>query len=154
MRLFISMLLITSLPILSEDWKKGFEFPFKELEDQSEIIQIIPEDTKKVFFIADMPASKIIHASLEEKEPNFLPDKKAILISDIHRMPGLITKFVALPKMRGYSYKIHLIRDDETGKNIPREKEKITYFKLKKGIITSIQFLDSPKEFEKALEER
>jgi hypothetical protein len=154
MRLFISMILLTSLPILSEEWKKGSEFPFKELEDQSETIQIIPEDTKKVFFIADMPASKIINASLEEKESNFLPDKKAILISDIHRMPGLITRFVALPKMRGYTYKIYLIRDDETGKDIPKEKEKITYFKLKKGIITSIQFLETRQDFEKALEER
>lgn len=154
MRLFLSILLLSSIPIFAEEWKKGDEFPLKELEDQTETIQKIPADTSKVFFIADMTASKIIHASLETKEPDFLTSKKSILISDIHRMPGLITKFVALPKMRGYSYKIFLIRDDTTGNSIPKEKEKITYFKLKKGIITNIQFLNTTEEFDKALEEK
>lgn len=139
---------------MAEELKIGDEFPNLELEDQTETVQRIPEDTKKVFFIADMSASKIVNSVLEEKKSEYLPSFHSVLISDIHRMPGLITKFVALPKMRGYPYRIYLIRDDRTGVPFPKEKEKITMIVLKKGIVQRIQFLSTQEELIQAIESK
>lgn len=154
MRLLLMFLFLLSFSLSAEEWKKGDSFPIQELEDQLEVIRPIPNDTKKLFFISSMSASKIVHSVLEEKEPEYLPGLKAVLISDIHKMPSLITKFVALPKMKGYKYRIYLIRDDKTGQPFPREKDMITYINLKKGKITKIQYLANQEELKQALEER
>lgn len=145
------LFLFLAFPILAETWKIGDEFPIRELEDQSESLKQIPEDISKVFFTADMSASKIVNSALGEEKPEFLSENKSVLISDIHRMPGLITKFIALPKMKKYPYRLHLIRDDKMGEPFPKQKEKITFLKLKQGKITEIQFLETKEEFLKAL---
>lgn len=154
MRLLILFLFLLSFSLSAEEWKKGDIFPIQELEDQLEVIRPIPNDTKKLFFISSMTASKIVHSILEEKDPEYLTNLKAVLISDIHKMPSLITKFVALPKMKGYKYTIYLIRDDKTGQPFPKVNDMITYINLRKGKITKIQYLANQVEFKQALEER
>ncbi|WCL50392.1 hypothetical protein [Leptospira sp. GIMC2001] len=152
-QLLITLLLFSS-SLFAEELKKGDVFPELQLEDTSETARLIPSDTKKIFFISDMTASKVIHTVLSDKPNNFLSDAKSVLISDIHKMPSLITRFVALPKMKGYSYPILLIRDDKTGSLFPHEKEKISYLRLYKGKIVSIQFLETIEDLEKALSEK
>ncbi len=154
MRIIPFLIVCLSFPIISEELQKGNPFPIEELPDQYETIREIPKDTRKIFFLSDMSASKILHSVMESKNQDYLEERKALIVSDIHKMPGLITKFVALPKMQSYTYRLHLIRDDEKGALLPKEKNAITYFKLKKGKIQEIRFLYSAEELEKALEEK
>jgi hypothetical protein len=154
MRQFVILSLVINISIFSQELKIGDFFPEMELEDQSESLLKIPGESKKIFFIADMNASKLVHAILEKDSDQSLESQNAILISDIHKMPSLITQFVALPKMKRYPYKIHLIRDDTTGSVFPREKDKITVFTIKKKKIVSIRYLGTKEEFEKVLKEK
>jgi len=96
------------------------------LADQHGVAHRIPADTRTVVFVNDMDASKIVHALLETRPPDWLAQQHAVFIADIHRMPGLVTRFIALPRMRERAYPILLITDDETGTRFPRTADAVT----------------------------
>ncbi|WP_246838196.1 hypothetical protein [Leptospira meyeri] len=112
----------------------------------------IPMETTKVIFIADMDASKIIHPILEKEGKGYLESKQAVLISDIHRMPSLISKFVALPKMKSYPYTLRLVREEKVADPFPRTKGSLTLMQLKAGKITKIQISNAEAEIRSFLE--
>ncbi|MCW7469406.1 hypothetical protein [Leptospira kanakyensis] len=112
----------------------------------------VPADTTKVIFISDMDASKIIHPILEKEGKGYLESKQAVLISDIHRMPSLISKFVALPKMKSYPYTLRLVREEKLADQYPRTKGSLTLIQLKAGKITKIQISNGEAEIRSFLE--
>ncbi|WP_244288392.1 hypothetical protein [Leptospira congkakensis] len=112
----------------------------------------IPSETTKVIFIADMDASKIIHPILEKEGKGYLESKQAVLVSDIHRMPSLISKFVALPKMKSYPYTLRLVREEKLADPFPRTKGSLTLIQLKAGKITKIQISNLEAEIRSFLE--
>ncbi|TGL44473.1 hypothetical protein [Leptospira perdikensis] len=112
----------------------------------------IPAETTKIIFIADMDASKIIHPILEKEGKGYLESKQAVLISDIHRMPSLITKFVALPKMKSYPYTLRLVREEKIADPFPRTKGSLTLIQLNAGKITKIQTSNVETEIRSFLE--
>lgn len=112
----------------------------------------IPTETTKVIFISDMDASKIIHPILEKEGKGYLEGKQAVLISDIHRMPSLITKFVALPKMKSYPYTLRLVREEKLADPYPRTKGSLTLIQLKAGKITKIQISNVEAEIRSFLD--
>lgn len=106
----------------------------------------IPSETTKVLFISDMDASKIIHPILEKEGKGYLESKQAVIVSDIHRMPSLITKFVALPKMKSYPYTLRLVREEKVADSFPRTKGSLTLIQLKEGKVTKIQISNLESE--------
>lgn len=112
----------------------------------------IPVETTKVLFISDMDASKIIHPILEKEGKGYLESKQAVLVSDIHRMPSLISKFVALPKMKSYPYTLRLVREEKIADPFPRTKGSLTLIQLKAGKITKIQVSNAEAEIRSFLE--
>ncbi|EOQ97218.1 hypothetical protein LEP1GSC195_3064 [Leptospira wolbachii serovar Codice str. CDC] len=112
----------------------------------------IPSETTKVLFISDMDASKIIHPILEKEGKGYLESKQAVIVSDIHRMPSLITKFVALPKMKSYPYTLRLVREEKVADSFPRTKGSLTLIQLKEGKVTKIQISNLESEIRSFLE--
>lgn len=144
---FLSISILKANPLVV-----GSIFSIDSWQNQFEETQKITETTERVYFLSDMTASKILHAELEKKEKEYLSSKSAVVFSDIHKMPSIITRMIALPKMRSYSYPLLLITDEETGKIFPKETEKITFIKLKNMKIISIEFIGNQEEFQKSLE--
>ncbi|MDZ4728060.1 MAG: hypothetical protein SH817_18040 [Leptospira sp.] len=142
-KIIIFLIIIAlQLPIFSEEIKQfsvGDIFPTLDLKDQFDQTREISPNTKKVIFIADMDASKTIHSILEKEDKNYLESKQIILISDIHKMPSIITSLFALPKMKKYSYTIHLIREEKIGDPFPRTKGSATLIKLDSRKIIEIK---------------
>ncbi|EMY62623.1 hypothetical protein [Leptospira terpstrae] len=130
----------------------GSPLPEINYTNQWEEPSPIPKETTKVLFISDMDASKIIHPILEKEGKGYLESKQAVLISDIHRMPSLITKFVALPKMKSYPYTLRLVREETVADPIPRTKGSITLINLKEGKIIKIQITNLESEIRAFLE--
>lgn len=130
----------------------GNSLPEINYTNQWEEPSPIPLETTKVIFISDMDASKIIHPILEKEGKGYLEGKQAVLISDIHRMPSLITKFVALPKMKSYPYTLRLVREEKIADPFPRTKGSLTLIQLKAGKITKIQITNLETEIRSFLE--
>ncbi|WP_246051850.1 hypothetical protein [Leptospira idonii] len=126
--------------------KPGSDFPSVSLTDQHDENASITQEIQKILFVSDMDASKIVHKILEKDGDVLLNANQAAFISDIHRMPSLITKFVALPKMKGYSYRMRLIRDDKTGSFFPQNKGSVTLIRLEKGKVVTVDFTNEEEK--------
>ena len=96
------------------------------LADQHGDIHPVPPDTRTIVFAADMTGSKIVNALLGARDADYLPRRHAVFIADIHGMPRIITRLFALPRMRGYPYRILLIDDAATGARFPRRSGEVT----------------------------
>jgi len=66
-----------------------------------------------------------------------------LYISDISGMPSLITSWFAIPKMKKFDFKVALIYDEDEGKVLNRQDEKVTVMFVKDNNITSIKFVSS-----------
>lgn len=121
----------------------GDALPSIQYTDQFDKPSALPNDLEKIIFIADMDASKISHPLLLKEGNAYLEKYKTVIISDIHKMPSLISRFVALPKMREYPYTIRLIREEKIGDPFPRIKGQITCIDLKSDKILKIEFAEN-----------
>jgi hypothetical protein len=89
-----------------------------------------------------------------EEDPSLqdLAARGAVFVSDIHRMPALITRLFALPSMRRRPYRMLLDREEAgPSARIPREEGKVTLLELDALEIRSISFLDSADAVARAL---
>lgn len=60
-------------------------------------------------------------------------------------MPSLISKFVALPKMKNYSFPILLI-DEDNKALFPVQEDKITIITLDNSKITDVKFIKTAED--------
>ena len=93
-----------------------------ELADQHGEKHRIGPDVRTILFAGDMEASTVVNTLLGKKSADWLPANHAVFIADVHRMPSLITRFVAKPRMRGYPYRVLLIEDEATGAAFPQKR--------------------------------
>ncbi|MBK8396451.1 MAG: hypothetical protein IPL26_14610 [Leptospiraceae bacterium] len=146
MKHFILILSFLSTVISADPLTAGREVTLTQYETQHDEKVSLPKDTKLIVFTSEMEASKIAHEVFEKLGDSYLKQKSIVFISDIHRMPFLISKFVALPKMRSYKYSIHLIKEEGPGLIFPREKGKLTVISLSELKVISIEYISTSEE--------
>lgn len=128
----------------------GETFPTVSLQNQFNENFIIDTQTKFVLFSADKAASTLLHENLTSAKIK-PEDIGAAYISDISKMPSLITKMVAVPKMKKYNYKLGLDREGTLTKTWPRKDGEITCIELKDTKVMSISYLKSNSEIQSFL---
>ncbi len=75
-----------------------------KIKDQNEVEKVIDTNVKTILFASDKSTSDMLRdylLPLSEKE-NILEKNSAVYVADISGMPSLISKFIALPKMKKY----------------------------------------------------
>ena len=149
MKKYFLLYLLFSLSLFSKPFEVGSEWNLLEFTDQNDKKVNVTQETSIIFFVSDMDASKIVHEVLQPETEESLQKKKLIFISDIHRMPSLITRFIALPKMRGYTYPMALVREKDITNDIPREKGKVSVIAIQKLKIVKIDFIPTKEELQK-----
>jgi hypothetical protein len=94
----------------------------------------------------DMSTSKQANQKLSELGKDFMPERNAVFLADIHAMPG-IGRMFALPKMRRYNHRILLGDQKGLMDPFPFKEGRITVLTLDaEGRITRIGFWDAAKE--------
>jgi hypothetical protein len=114
------------------------------LKDQYGNQYEVDETTRLILFNKDMKGGKIIKNGLKETYRNYLSNHNAVYVADISGMPGLIRKFVALPKMRKYPYSILLDMVASVTKDFPSQPDKATLIYVRNLRITDIQYIENP----------
>jgi len=71
-------------------------------------------------------------------------------VANISKMPALITKLFAMPKMKKYKHTILLIDDDDNNMFLS-EKKHISIYDLQDGIIKNITYIKGIKELNACL---
>lgn len=95
------------------------------LEDQFGREVAIP-DPARIFFAADMDASKRINEAFGSAETDLMAEAGVYFVADISGMPKLVAKMFAKPRMREYPYRILLDTTGELSAGWPRTTGAVT----------------------------
>ncbi len=123
----------------------GDSTPKFEIKDQFEKMHKISADAKTILVAESRSTSVIVREYLLTKDTNFLETNKAHYIADISGMPSLISKFIALPKMKKYPFSILLV-DEEQSKSFTAKDDKITVYTISDGKVSDIKFIETAEE--------
>lgn len=104
----------------------GDEFPQLNVTSQFDKAFSIDATTKRVLFSASKPASNLVGDFLETRTPDWLSQASTLYVADIHKMPRMITRMVALPKMKKLSYDIFLGRTAGALSQLPAQEGCVT----------------------------
>ncbi len=118
-----------------------------KIKDQHEAEKIIDAKIKTILFASDKKTSDLLRdylLPLSEKE-NVLEKNSAVYVADISGMPSLISKFIALPKMKKYPFSV-LLLDDTNKDNFTKEDGKIIVYSLDNGKVVKIEKISTTEE--------
>ena len=120
------------------------------IKDQFEKSNTISAETKTILFASDKDMSDILKEYLLSKEGDILTKNNAIYVADISGMPSLISKFIALPKMKKYPFSVMLL--DDTNKDyFAKQEGKIIVYTLDNAKVTQISTISTAKELEEII---
>ena len=147
-------ILLTTLMLISSlfaEIKVGDTFPKLTLVDQfDEKTEVKQKGTTILLLSFEKDVSSGVKKYLKLKQKGFLEAHNMMYISDISSMPSFITSWVAIPKMKKFSFKVSLIYDEKEAAAIPRKKGKVSVISLKNSGIKKIEFIE-PKDLDRAL---
>ena len=121
-----------------------------KIKDQFEKEHTIGTNVKTILFASDKKTSDMLRdylLPLSEKE-NILEKNSAVYVADISGMPSLISKFIALPKMKKYPFSV-LLLDDTNKDNFVKEDGKIIVYSLENGKVVKIDKISTKEELAK-----
>ncbi|MCI4412050.1 MAG: hypothetical protein JHC38_10305 [Thiotrichales bacterium] len=121
----------------------GSTLPSLKLTSQHDKPATIDAQTRRVIFAADKQSSSLVTEWLDNKPANYLTDTHSVYLADIHKMPSLISKFVAIPQLKEKPYDIVLGREEADMAMFPREKGCLTLLTVSAQKIDTIQFICS-----------
>ena len=122
-------------------------------ESQHGKIKMVPNYVKTIVISFEKDNSAMINEFLNKQEPSYLESHNAIFIADINRMPSIITKMFALPKMKKYKHTIYLHNTDKFEKFVPSKDGKATILKFKDKQVKSISYISTIDELKSVLEQ-
>ena len=123
----------------------GTDIPTHTVKDQFEKDHTVDANIKTIIFSATKTEGTTIKEFLLTKDKDYLTTNKAVYIADITGMPSLITKFIAMPKMKDYPFSVLLI--DEANKTLfPVKEDMISIISLENGKVTDIKYVKTAAE--------
>ncbi|MBK1644045.1 hypothetical protein CKO25_05120 [Thiocapsa imhoffii] len=115
------------------------------LNDQHDVPHSVQDETRVLIFSAERDMSSQVETALEGETAETLAAAGVLYVADISAMPGMVTRLIALPKMRKRPYPMLLGRESEETAMLPREPANVTLIELNGGQIEAIRFIpDAP----------
>lgn len=121
----------------------ALELSSMALQDQWDKEQSLSVDTRVVIFSQHKEGGQWVRQSLEALQLTDLAEKQWLYVADISKMPGLITRMFALPKMRDYGFAVALVRDHRMVEGWPAKEDAVAVYRLDKLSVQSMEFFTS-----------
>ncbi len=134
---------------------QGSPFPALSLTDQHDKPVTLPGTVHAIVYANAKAVDEWVNPVLTDMGSANLSAKHIIYLSDISRMPWMVSKMIALPQMRERNYSAALIRNDEEKAlaSLPTPaKDCADVFKLNAGVVASIQSVCSPAALKSELD--
>ncbi len=119
-----------------------------ELQDQFDAKAELQAQTRWLLFAMDMDGYGIIKEVFPASPKVASFEKEGFLVSDISKMPSLIAKMMAIPKMKKYNFRLVLDRKGEVTKDWPRQEKGLALIELKEFQVVSVKYLKDRKDLE------
>lgn len=124
----------------------------ESLEDQFGNKTALRNDTRIVIFSAQKDVNEMINEFLGSSGQEYMDRYKIVYIADIHKMPSIITRLFALPRLRDLPYKIFLIYEESIALPIPRKENMATVFRIENKIVTETRYAASAEDIRRIIE--
>ena len=138
---------LLSLSAIANSLSVGSEASAIKIKDQFEKEHTVDANVKTILFASDKDTSDILIDYLLSKDADILTRNNAVYVADISGMPSLISKFIAMPKMKKYPFSI-LLLDDTNKENFTKEEGKIIVYTLENSKVTNISKISKKEELE------
>lgn len=117
------------------------------IKDQFEKEHKLDANVKTILFASDKETSDLLRDYLLplSENKNILEENGAVYVADISGMPSLISKFIALPKMKKYPFSVMLL-DDSNKDNFTKEDGKIIVYSIEDGKVSKIEKISTSEE--------
>ena len=139
---------LLSLSAIANSLSVGSEASAIKIKDQFEKEHTVDANVKTILFASDKDTSDILKDYLLSKDADILTRNNAVYVADISGMPSLISKFIALPKMKKYPFSV-LLLDDTNKDNFVKEDGKIIVYSLENGKVVKIDKISTKEELAK-----
>lgn len=152
--LFIISFSLFCLPSFAEELlsiKPSATLSVAKLKDQFDKEHTLLPSTKWLIFAHDMQSSSLVKKAFEKQTTDTLSKANIQYYADISAMPGLISRFVAIPRMKKQSYTIILDREGKVLKSLPKEEDKVTVIELNNFKIVNIAKLTDAEELKRKI---
>ena len=124
----------------------GDTLTLPKLNDQFEKPHTLLPETKWVLFSHDMDSSKIVREAFGDQTHETMQKAKIQYYADISAMPSLISKFIAIPKMKKLKYTIVMDKEGGALDIMPKEEDKLTVLKIENGKVVDLVITADAKE--------
>ena len=145
------LILLFSQAIYAAPYAAGEQLTALTLHDQYDKPGHINEQTRVILFSRDKAGGDLLTSALSQMPDNYLSERHIIFISDISKMPGLISRYMAIPSMRKRNYSILLDRDGGNTEKFPDQDDAATLIEIESLRITNIVHLSSSEEIKQFL---
>ena len=127
------------------------------LTDQHGVEHSIDAAVRLVLFSRDMDGGAVMRKMLDsevlgEAPAAFLGRNRAVCVADISRMPGLIARAIAKPRMRRRPYPVLLDEEGEVSAAWPSEKGRTTLIRLEANRLVEALHFKDPAALRSAIE--
>lgn len=138
----------TATPVAVE---AGDPFPSWELDDQHGNTHQLPgQSTEAIVFSRSKQADDSLSPVLADVVGERLVSGEIVYLSDISRMPGLISRLFALPSLRDRPYPVVLIREDGLSEPLVTETDCLGLYRLERGAVVGREDLCSEEDVRNA----
>ncbi len=145
------LLLLFAPGIYAAPYVIGDTLQAVSLDDQHKKPGHINTQTRMILFSRDKAGGELMAEALSDIPRGYLAEQHIVYITDISGMPGLISKYVAIPSMRKKPYPMLLDKDGSKTEKYPDQNDASTLIYIESLKIKNILHLSSIKEIRQAL---
>ncbi len=143
--------LLLPLALFAGPVEVGQPLPALTLKDQHDKAWQIEADTRLVLFAAGRKASNLALAVLGAQPKDFLPQRRALYLADMSRMPGFVTRTFALPSLRDQPFRVGVSLDERVLADWPAQSDAVLLIDLEQGKVSRIRSAATEAELRVAL---
>lgn len=118
-----------------------------ELKDQFGNAQTLRSDSNWLIFTHDRASGVLVDEAIGDRGDADLEAAGIQYYADISGMPGMVTRFIAMPAMKKLAYSMVISRDDELA-HLPRQKDIVTLMRVRNRELVSIEYIASAAELQ------
>ncbi|HUN00561.1 MAG TPA: hypothetical protein PLI96_08770 [Halothiobacillus sp.] len=131
----------------------GSAFPSLQIRDQHDTPITLPSATSVIVFTDTKAVDEWADPVLTALGQQQMSTDHLVYLSDIHRMPWLISKMIALPALRERPYSVALIREaPESPVLAEPEKGCLSWIQLQSGKVVSLTPVCTPTDLKARLD--
>jgi hypothetical protein len=141
---FIFLCLYCLSPVFAQTIAEGQHLDPFTLTDQFEKSVTINNETRAIIFSREKSTANLVKKAYETIPVKDRHQAETVFISDISNMPGMISRFIAIPALKERDYQVLLDKEGEKTRQFPSREGKLTLILLDNKLrIKKLTYLDS-----------